>query len=296
MHSNILKVLYRGQGGDRALGLDVRGDVTVAVVLDALDPEACSRAATLAVDGVVLDPAATMGEVMWRQGSLVEIVEPHAQPMAGHPTAGTQWCRSGVTFAVTGGLCAGQVHRLPAGAHVVGRRSTAAATIADPTVCPDHLVVEIDRSGVTVADLGSHNGTRVDGAALRSRSRLTPGALLGLGATEAEVRVLDETDRPGYLAAARPGLDATALFNRPPRPAPAIGLDPIPVPDPPADATRRAAFDIAALIGPALMGLVMVQLLGNVRYALFALMAPLLMISNHLVTARRNAKECKSSR
>lgn len=298
MHAKYLKVLYRGQDGDRALEFEVRGDVTVAAVLGALDPDAGSRGATLAVDGVVVDLAATMGEGIWRRGSLVELVEPHVPPMTGEPTASGRSGRGGrVALAVTGGPCAGQVHRLPSdGAHVVGRRSTAAVTIADETVCPEHLLLEIDRHGVTVADLGSHNGTRADGAALRGRCRLGPGVLLGLGATEVEVRMLDEDDRPGYLAGARPASDGTVLFNRPPRAAPVLGLDPIPVPDPPANATRRAAFDIAALIGPVLMGLVMVRLLGNVRYALFALMAPVLMISNHLVTARRNAKECKTSR
>ena len=144
---------------------------------------------------------------------------------------------------------------------VVGREN-ADLTVHDEEVSRRHLAVRPHEDGVELEDLGSTNGTFVDGARLSAVVVVSSGARVTLGETELEI----EVEVP------EPELDpsATRLRERPPerdativRPAPAAAAPPSakPPPDatiagapaPPAPPTappRAAPAPVAAASGP----------------------------------------------
>ncbi|MFF3393210.1 FHA domain-containing protein [Streptomyces sp. NPDC002669] len=84
---------------------------------------------------------------------------------------------------VVAGPDAGGVHLLHGGRIRIGRSVDADVPLDDPDVSRLHCAVTVSADGrVSVADLGSTNGTLLDGAEVRDRPvRLKPGALLRLG-------------------------------------------------------------------------------------------------------------------
>ncbi|PZT72050.1 MULTISPECIES: FtsK/SpoIIIE domain-containing protein [unclassified Streptomyces] len=135
---------------------------------------------------------------------------------------------------VVAGPDAGGVHLLHGGTVRVGRSAEADVPLDDPDVSRLHCEVTVSDDGrVTVADLGSTNGTSLDGAQVRDRPvRLAPGALLRLGestlrlASGARTPVLPTTpDGEGHLRVARvPAAPAPDQGGEAPAPAaPASG-------------------------------------------------------------------------
>src|SRR5690606_714142 len=99
---------------------------------------------------------------------------------------------------------------------------------AHPTVSSVHCRIEV-RAGcdpaaaVSVADLGSRNGTWRAGGALDGAEPVAPGETLRLGAVALSVRLPPDDRAPalhgGVHDLAAGGSVATVAFNRPPRPA-----------------------------------------------------------------------------
>ncbi|MFF8290255.1 FHA domain-containing protein [Streptomyces sp. NPDC016309] len=106
---------------------------------------------------------------------------------------------------VVAGPDAGGVHLLHPGRISIGRSADADVPLDDPDVSRLHCAVTVTDGGrVTVADLGSTNGTTLDGSEVGSRPvRLSPGALLRLG--ESSLR----------LTAGPPPADGTPLPTAP---------------------------------------------------------------------------------
>ncbi|MGW1847174.1 FHA domain-containing protein [Streptomyces sp. NPDC001966] len=102
---------------------------------------------------------------------------------------------------VVAGPDAGGVHLLHGGQIRIGRSADADVPIDDPDVSRLHCAVTVSADGlVSVADLGSTNGTLLDGAAVRDRPvRLKPGALLRLG--ESTLRLTSGAPAPALATA-----------------------------------------------------------------------------------------------
>ena len=85
--------------------------------------------------------------------------------------------------------------------HLVGRSSLAHLRIADPSVSAEHAIVSWSGRGWEVHDLGSRNGTTVDGRRLGAgeRASLVRGAAIGFG-SEAHVWRLVDDGPPVALA------------------------------------------------------------------------------------------------
>jgi pSer/pThr/pTyr-binding forkhead associated (FHA) protein len=120
---------------------------------------------------------------------------------------------------------------------VVGREN-ADLTVHDEEVSRRHLAVRPHEDGVELEDLGSTNGTFVDGARLSAVVVVSSGARVTLGETELEIEV--EVPEP------EPDPSATRLRERPPerdativRPAPVAAAPP--AAKPPSDATIAGA-------------------------------------------------------
>lgn len=87
----------------------------------------------------------------------------------------------------TGGVFQADGDRL-----VVGTHPSADARLADPTVSGFHCEVAVRDGAVLVRDLGSRNGTWVDGVSVLE-AHLRPGAVLGVGRSQLRFEVGDDS-------------------------------------------------------------------------------------------------------
>ncbi|MGW6416379.1 FHA domain-containing protein [Streptomyces sp. NPDC055055] len=129
---------------------------------------------------------------------------------------------------VVAGPDAGGVHLLHGGAIRIGRSVDADVPLDDPDVSRAHCTVTVGDNGrVTVADLGSTNGTTLDGEPVGDRPvRLRPGALLRLGESALRLTgpgapggadaVATAPDGEGHLRIA-PGADGLGASDGPDR-------------------------------------------------------------------------------
>lgn len=132
----------------------------------------------LYADGERLDAQrATLGEPPLIDGAVLSLGAPAApEPHPELDDAPTQ-------LHVVAGPDAGGVHLLHGGQIHIGRSADADVPLDDPDVSRLHCAVTVAPDGrVSVADLGSTNGTTLDGSRVGTRPvRFTPGALLRIG-------------------------------------------------------------------------------------------------------------------
>jgi hypothetical protein len=69
-------------------------------------------------------------------------------------------------------------HELVEGTHLIGRADNAAVKLVQPSVSRRHAEITVKESGTTVCDLGSHNGTFLNGAEVGEPMPLRAGDLL----------------------------------------------------------------------------------------------------------------------
>ncbi|MFJ9035467.1 FHA domain-containing protein [Streptomyces sp. NPDC102406] len=165
---------------------------------------------------------------------------------------------------VVAGPDAGGVHLLHGGRIRVGRSADADVPLDDPDVSRLHCAVTLAADGqVSVKDLGSTNGTTVDGRPLGDRPvRLSSGALLRLGESALRVAVAGDAARPapvrtapdgeGHVRVAAgggsgglpPGGAGSETIATPhhPTPAPEPAPDPEPEPEPESESEPESEF------------------------------------------------------
>src|SRR5829696_3785104 len=80
-------------------------------------------------------------------------------------------------------------HRLGPGRVEIGRETADGLQVDDPSVSRRHLVISLGAQGLTVTDLGSTNGTIVNGSLITRETSLRSGDLIR--ASDTEIRVLD---------------------------------------------------------------------------------------------------------
>jgi pSer/pThr/pTyr-binding forkhead associated (FHA) protein len=86
---------------------------------------------------------------------------------------------------------------------VLGRSGEASILIDEAGVSRHHARITIDAHTATLRDLGSKNGTIVNGSAVEGPVRLTDGAIILLGATALTFRIVDAIGSTETLTAAR---------------------------------------------------------------------------------------------
>jgi DNA-binding winged helix-turn-helix (wHTH) protein len=92
---------------------------------------------------------------------------------------------------------------LPVGEHVLGRSGDASIVVDEAGVSRHHARITIDAHTATLRDLGSKNGTVVNGSAVEGAVRLTDGAIIVLGATALTFRIVEALGSTETLTAAR---------------------------------------------------------------------------------------------
>ncbi len=104
------------------------------------------------------------------------------------------------TLLIETGKHLGKRLRIPTGEIVVGRDESTSIRIASNEVSRRHCVFHSTRSGLTVQDLGSSNGTFVNGVPITAAVELNPGDLVMIGPMA--LRLVERA--PGLAAARRP--------------------------------------------------------------------------------------------
>jgi len=159
---------------------------------------------------------------------------------------------AGPKLVVTGGPKSGEEFNLEDGEYVVGRSTENPICIADTSVSRKHIMLRLVGNGWTVSDLGSGNGTLVNGEPIADETVLTNGDVITMGDTEVTftdvanaTMMVDITAGPSR---ARPSVGG-APGRPPPRPervrpsrgTPAKQVDP--------DAARKKKLIVVGVLG-----------------------------------------------
>lgn len=158
---------------------------------------------------------------MKQLGNVVEVtiggVKMRVEPSAAGGPQGTEslarelvrgFLGTGATpsFEVTRGPAAGTKRELPPPevTWVIGRGDEATWVILDEDLSREHVEIKRGWAGVTVRDLGSKNGTRVDGVKITEAVTLHDGARIEAGNTEWTFRDPAERHLDGVLVSSGP--------------------------------------------------------------------------------------------
>jgi len=80
------------------------------------------------------------------------------------------------------------------GEAVIGRGAAADVSIPDPSISRRHALARLEGKTVVLEDLGSANGTSLNGSPVKSATRAEDGDTLKVGAVELELRIDEEGD------------------------------------------------------------------------------------------------------
>ena len=159
------------------------------------------------------------------------------------------------------------------GVNIVGRGDDTSVLIDDGMASRHHVAINIT-DVVTVTDLGSTNGTLVNGEPLNAAVVVGPQDVIEVGDTRFVV-----------LQSANPrtgggGEGPHVRFNRPPRVVPPyVGVE-VEIPAPPGDPPRQRLPMVAALI-PVFLAVGMYLLTRNVMTIAFMAMSPVMMLGSY---------------
>ncbi|HST86416.1 MAG TPA: FtsK/SpoIIIE domain-containing protein [Kineosporiaceae bacterium] len=260
--------------------LTAEADTPVASLLAALPVKVADRPCYLA--GVALDPTATLGDCPLVSGAVVTVGAPGAELRALPPgTAGA--------VQVLAGPDAGRTAWLTEGTHTIGRAPEASLCLSDPLVSRKHTQLCVGPDQVLVSDLGSGNGTFLDGAALADPTPWTAGSLLAVGDN-----VLCWTPVPPQGLAVTRSRDGHLDFDRAFAPAPAIPTAQVDLPLPAEPPVGRGYQLLMSAAAPVVLGVVMATVLHQPYLLLMAAFAPVAALTSGLGERRqRRAREAR---
>jgi len=247
-------------------------DRTVGDLIVALDPRADPTFEPV-IDGAPATADSPLSAVALCEGSIVDTT--------GEPTTTRSPTR---VVAVTGGIRAGVEvdadERL-----TVGRAEGVDLRLADPAMSARHLEF---RGGV-VADLGSRNGTAVDGHPLIGPSPVHPAAVIRVGTTRFRTGPA-VVDQPVAVARGLGLRGGTIPFNRPPRVMTSVA--PAAIRCPGAGPTPRPGepLSLAGIVLPVVAGGI-VAVLFSPFMAVFAALGPVLTVGTWWERRRRSSRE-----
>ena len=261
--------------------VDADDDTPVSALTTQLGQTLGSPAQRLYAPSGELDPETRLAESGLLDGAVVGLGRP--------PAAVATPTERGWQLHVLAGPETGAVLSLPVGEHEIGR--SAGISLADSTMSRRHLLLVVRPDGATVTDLGSRNGTTVDGVALTQGEpvELRPGAVVWAGETVLTVRPARGRD-----AATEPAEPGWLSFLRPPRMMPFERPVTVLVPDAPREPAKRR-FPLATVLAPLLLGVVMAAVLKAPQYLLFTVASPIMMVGNLMGDRRAGAKDYKQA-
>lgn len=229
----------------------------------------------LYVGSTVLAADTKLGGPGLRDGSRLQVGGPGPREPA----------RGLVELRVLSGHDAGQRWALHRGEHVIGRGRACGLRLTDPHCSGRHVLLLAGSSGVTVRDLGSVNGSTLDGHRLGADPQpLQPGRRLRVGDTLLGLAAADEPP-----AVTRAGGDGGRQVVRPPRLHPPSS--PVTI-DWPAEPEVRppARLALLAVGAPLILGVTLALVLDRPQFLLFALLSPLMLLGTWLSDRRHRRR------
>ena len=202
----------------------------------------------------------------------------------------------GWTATLTGGMHAGAAVPVPLRRRlVIGRAPQADIVIDSPSASWEHTRIVREDEGLRVTDCRSTNGTFVDGIRVEEDEGVLVerDALITVGG--ATVLLRKEGSEP---LAPRPGSlhnqtrAGTVPFNRPPRPGQPAPPEQL-VPPERKKVTSSSKFSVATVLGPIVLAVGMVVVMGNPRYAMISMLSPFMAVFQWIEQKRRSKKERK---
>jgi S-DNA-T family DNA segregation ATPase FtsK/SpoIIIE len=262
--------------------LDVDDDLPVGKVVSELSRTSGMPAEGLYLEGVRLDSDQPVGESPLVDGSVVHLSEGAAAARPLPPARGWQ-------LHVVSGPSAGLVAELPMGAHELGRSS--AFGFADRSMSRRHALLDVTADGATLCDLGSANGTFLEGEVVAEEpTPVEPGRFFRLGDTLLVIRPAAASD-----AAIEPSGPGTRAFVRAPRILPSQRAVRVQLPQEPQGREPRR-FPLVMVLAPLAIGVVMAVVMRSPMYLMFAVASPVMMISNTVADRRHTAREERRAR
>ena len=264
-----MRLVHRGPAGVRVVEVDIdRLDRSVAELVGALEPHADPTIEPV-IDGAPATADSPLSVVALREGSVVDTT--------GEPAATRAPVR---VVAVVGGIRAG-VEVDADVALVVGRAHEADLRIDDPALSARHLEIRASE----VVDLGSRNGTAVDGHPLCGPAPAGPTAVIRAGTTRFRVGPSID-DQPLAVAGGLGARGGTIPFNRPPRVMPAADPPALRCPGAAPPPPVREPLSLAGIVLPVIAGVV-VAVLFSPFMAVFAALGPVLTVGTWWERRRR---------
>ncbi|WP_146364087.1 FtsK/SpoIIIE domain-containing protein [Arthrobacter yangruifuii] len=201
----------------------------------------------------------------------------------------------GWSVTLAGGQRAGSVIEVPQGREMlIGRSPHADLTLPAESASWEHCRLRREEEGLRVVDCGSTNGTLVNGEKVGEEGILVKDtATITAGGTVLLLRnSLEETPSPapGSLHNLTPA--GTAPFNRPPRPGKAPEGESL-VPPSRKEVPPANKFSYITVLAPLVMAGAMVLVLGSMRFAMFAMLSPVMAIGMWFEQKRRHDRGLK---
>ncbi len=235
----------------------------------------------VAIDGVIYLGDTTLGSVPLVEGSRVGPPGPY---QAARSTIGKSW------VGVSAGPEAGAVRRLQTdGVITIGRNPRSDLQIKNSSVSDQHAALRRCADGLTIEDLGSTNGTWISNRSITGPSRINANEDARIGSSSVTFKPVKIDDKPLATSHEHADRSGRILFNRPPR---------SPVAEPRTDLElpkslperKNPTLAIAAIIVPLLIATALVAIFGSWRFAIFALLSPLMALGTWL-SGRRAVKK-----
>jgi len=242
---------------------------------------------------LAVQPADPIRSAHLRSGDHLVLAGPEAPPAWAHRDPTVQ--RHPFELLVVGGPLAGARHPLPPGRVIVGRDPSCTLVLAEDQASRQHLELDVALDAVTLRDLGSTNGTVVDGrrrgggdAPADTALPLLPGQVVELGSTLFTVEPVE--DPVSARRAQLTEIDGQLAFNRPPRvQRPRVNAT-VRIPLAPTPPFRRK-FPLSAALIPIVMGVALAAALNSPVMLLFCAMGPVMMGFSVLEDRRGGHKE-----
>jgi DNA segregation ATPase FtsK/SpoIIIE, S-DNA-T family len=248
----------------------------------------CARLGRLPADDCVSDTGLRSGDtVALTTGMRFTAMPPEHSPMPAQRGARPVAPRRGgvLDLIVNAGPQAGRRVSLLPGRYALGRDPSCDVMLDDPSLSRRHLQLEVDSETVTVSDLGSRNGSTVEGRTLVGEVRLTPddGSHVEVGRSVVT-----------FSSAAPPTLTAGAVrngatpFNRPPRIVEPYRAPRLQLEAPPPEASR-VRLQVGAAVLPLVLGGAFAVALKQPALLLSMLLSPATLLWSY-VSERRSGR------
>ncbi|MGY2082758.1 FtsK/SpoIIIE domain-containing protein [Blastococcus sp. SYSU DS0539] len=266
------------------VAVDVDDDLPVGRLAAELGRVTGRSAEGIWVAGERIDDDRSVGDSPLVDGAVVQL-------SAAGSVAAVLPAPRGWQLRVLGGPSSGLVAQLPMGDHELGRSS--ALGFADRSMSRRHALLRVGADGATLRDLGSANGTFVEGEPVPEEEPgvpIAPGGLVQLGDTRLVVGPAPVAD-----AAVEPAGPGARAFVRAPRILPAEREVRVRLPqEPRAREPRR--FPLVMILSSLLLGVVLAVVLRAPLYLVFAVGGPVMMVGNAVADRRQGAREARRAR